>query len=212
MLLAVTVRVNDSGLPAWQEAILSVVGVLLAVGLLWGIYKLFQLPKERRFRRRVAAVEAAAGADPVFSAEHVKTEAARLFHETKVAYDAADRNLLALVTDDQLAADWAAALDGDAANGERFRVDVRKGPRVDYVGLHGSTDGHPGEFVRVRMRAKLRCNFEKPDGTRRQVVALETVDEFWTLSRRDGRWIVFNTRGPEFAEEFLTEEIVTPRR
>lgn len=204
-LLAVYVR-TDSDLPWWQIAPLT----LLAFGIVYGLYRLFTLKKDLRYRKRLKAVEAAAGEHPVFAPAAVKSAAHTLYHLVQEAWDAEDRERLTALTDPQLAADWVAKLDANAAAGERFRVEVKKGPKVDYVGLHGIPDGHPGEWAKVRLRGRQRCWLEKPDGTRRPLVEAEQIDEFWTLSRRDGEWIAFNTRTQEHAEEFLTEDIVAP--
>ena len=213
-MFGVRVRVPDSGLPAWQEAILTAIGCAIAFAILYGLYELTQLPAARRMRRRVGAVEAAAGDHPVFGAATVRTAAASLFRATQAAWDAADRDALARISAPEILADWLARLDGNAADGIRYRVEVLRGPEIDYVGLVDEP-GDGGDYVRVRIRARLRCGFEQPDGSWRPLPEAAgslkmPIEEYWTLARREGEWIVYSIRRADHGERFLGEAIVGP--
>jgi predicted lipid-binding transport protein (Tim44 family) len=213
-VFGVRVRVPDSGLPAWQEAILAAIGCAIAFAILYGLHGLTQLPAARRMRRRVGAVENAAGDHPVFGAATVRAAAASLFRATQAAWDAADRDALARISAPELLADWLARLDGNAALGIRYRTEVLNGPEVDYVGLVDEP-GDGGDYVRVRVRARLRCGLEQPDGSRRPLPEARgslklAIEEYWTLARRDGEWIVYSIRAADHGERFLGEEIVGP--
>lgn len=215
MVLAVTVRVRDSGLPWWQEIPLTILACVIAFGVLYLLYKLVMLPSARRFTKRVNAVETAAGDDPVFRAATVKATAASLFSDVQSAWDAGDRARLAGLSDPELMADWAGRMDADAAAGLRYRVQILRRPRVDYVGLVDKP-GDDCDYVRVRIRAKLRCYYEKPDGSHQALKQHEPdkmdIEEYWTLSRHNHRWIVYSTRNADHGPEFLAEDIVGPAR
>ena len=215
MLLGITIRVRDSGLPEWAEVILAAFGVLLAFGILYGLYELTQLPRKRRIRERAQAVEAAAGDDPVFGAAVVREAATRLFLGCFEAMDSGDRARLARLTHTWLYDDWIADIERVESEGGRYRVEVRKGPRVDYVGLVDKP-GEDGDYVVVRVRAKLRRQRERENGSRLElppgdVNASGEIEQYWTLTRQDGAWIVYSTRSAAVGEgEFLAEEIVGP--
>jgi hypothetical protein len=199
---------NNSGLPLWQQVPLTILGVGIAFGLIFGLLALFKLPGERRLRRRVRTVEAAAGDSPVYGPAVVCAAGARLFGEIEAAWNAGDRQRLARVSAPDLMSDWTKRMDGYAAAGGRYRVDVLKPPRVDFVGLLADR----GQ-VRLRVRAKLRRALELSNGKRRalpedrgrQKVAFE---EYWTLSRSGGEWILWSTRNARSRAEYSTEPIV----
>ncbi|MGO9976205.1 MAG: TIM44-like domain-containing protein [Solirubrobacteraceae bacterium] len=213
MVLAVGVYVPpvpDSGLPVWQEVPLTILAVAIAFGLMYGVLALSRLPAQRRLRRRVQAVEAAAAESSVYGPAVVYAAAARLFGEVMAAWDAGDRERLRGLSDPDLMSDWTKRVERYAAAGGRYRVEVLTGPRLGYVGLLGDR----GQ-VRVRVRAKLRRALELSSGKRRalpedkgrQRVAIE---EYWTLSRSDGEWILWSTRDAGFRAEYSTEPIVPP--
>jgi hypothetical protein len=133
--IAVYIHVNDPGLPIWQVVPLSILGCAIAFGLIWGVVALASLPGERRLRRRVRAVEAAAGQPPPYGVPAVEAAAGRLFREVHSAWDAGDRERLSRVSASGLMADWITRLDVYAAADKRQRVHVLDRPRLDYVSL-----------------------------------------------------------------------------
>jgi hypothetical protein len=172
MLLAIGFYIApnpNSGRPLWQEVPLTILGFGIAFGLIFGVFALIKLPGERRLRRRVEAVEAAAGDSPVYGPPVVYAAGARLFGEVQAAWGAADRELLRRISDPDL--------------------------------------------IRLRVRAKVRRALELSNGKRRalpedkgrQKVAF---DEYWTLSRCGGEWILWSTRNASFRAEYSTEPIV----
>jgi predicted lipid-binding transport protein (Tim44 family) len=214
MVFGVPVRVPDSGLPVWQEALLAVLGCALAFAILYGLYQLTLVPQARRMRKRVVAVEAAAGEGSIFGAAAVRAAAASLFREMQGAWDAADRRRLARISASGLMAGWTTRLDGNETAGVRYRVAVVKGPEIDYVGVMDCPDDS-ADHVCVRVRAKLRCFLELPDKSRRPVPEANgsqrmSIEEYWTLSRRDGEWIIYSIRPASYGKEILAEEIVGP--
>jgi hypothetical protein len=209
LVIAVYVHVDDPGLPIWQVIPLTVLGCAIAAGLLWAVAALINLPGERRLRRRVLAVQSAAGQSPPYGVAAVEAAAERLFKEVHSAWDAGDRERLAHISDPGLMADWIKRLDGYAADGRRQRVRVLDGPRLDYVSLLADRG-----LARLRVRAHLRRGFEpvnrnKRGGRKRSVGGKVAFEEFWTLRRSGSDWILYSTRPRRFRAEFTSEPIVS---
>jgi hypothetical protein len=104
--------------------------------------------------------------------------------------------------------DWTKRMDGYAEAGERYRVEVLKGPQLEYIGLLADRG-----LVRLRVRAKLRRGLESkgkrramPQDRGRQKIDFE---EYWTFSRPGGEWILWSTRPAKYGAEYSTEPIVT---
>lgn len=213
LVLGIYVRVRDSDLPWWQQIPLTVLGCLIAFGILWLLYKLVMLPAGRRLRRRVKAVEAAGGDDPVFGATAVKEAARALYTEVQAAWDAGDRGALATICHPDLLADWVRRMDENLAAGVRYRVEIAKGPKVDYIGL-ADKPGSDEDYVRVRVRARLKERLEPLEGSqaaaRPQPATTLDIEHYWTLSRHNYRWIVFSTRDQSHGSAMLKEEIIAP--
>jgi predicted lipid-binding transport protein (Tim44 family) len=210
-VIAVYIHVDDSGLPIWQVVPLTILGCAIAYGLISAVIALAGLPGERRLRRRVRAVQAAAGRPPPYGVAPVEAAAERLFKEVQSAWDAGDRERLSRVSDPDLMADWITRLDGYAADGKRQRVRVLDGPRLDYVSLLADRG-----LVRLRVRAKLRRGFEpvkaksrQRAGRKRPVGAKVAFEEFWTLSRSGSDWILYSTRPRRFRSQYTSEPIVS---
>lgn len=206
----VYVPVNDPGLPIWQVVPLTLLGCAIGLGLVWCLVALIGLPGERRIRRRVETVEAAAGSDPPYGVASVEGAAERLFEEMHSAWDAGDRQRLARISDPDLMAGWVRRLDDYAAKGKRQRVSVLARPRLDYVSLLADRG-----LVRLRVRAKLRRGFESTDAIpqreqKRPVGSKVEVQQFWTLCRAGDDWILYSTRPPRLFAEYTHEAIVPP--
>jgi hypothetical protein len=209
-VIAVYVNVGNPGLPIWQVVPLTILGCGIALGFIWAVIALVRLPGERRLRRRVQAVETAAGTSPPYGVAAVEGAAERLFTEMHSAWDAGDRERLTRISDPGLMADWNKRLDGYAADGKRQRVGVLGRPRLDYVSLMADRG-----LVRLRVRAKLRRGFEPANGDqlpvqKRPVGVKVAFVEFWTLSRSGNDWILCSTRPAPFRTEYASEPIVPP--
>jgi hypothetical protein len=77
--------------------------------------------------------------------------------------------------------------------------------------------GAGDDWVGVRMRGKLRLCLERPDGTTRALPDTPgqkrvPFDDYWTLYRRDGEWIVGSIQAVTARNEktYTTEEFVGP--
>jgi predicted lipid-binding transport protein (Tim44 family) len=207
--------ITRTDLPQWVQMIAVLLGLAIAIGIL---YALVTVPAARRLRRRVAAVEAAAGDDPVFGREPVRAAAVSLYRAVYEALSAGDRSRLATLCDDNMLAYWEGRLDTYERDGWRYRAEVLKGPKVDYIGVM-DRPGHDDDWVCLRVRGSLRHNLEDADGRRRSLPEIPgrrrvAVDEYWTLRRRDGRWIAsgMDTYPVGNANRYLTEDFVGPQR
>ena len=205
----VYVHTSSEGLPWWQWVPLTFLGVWLGFKLVQGIVWLFGAPERRRFDRRVRAVRAAAPPPPYDEAT-VVAAAKRLWLATWPAWEAGDLRPLEPVADPGLLEDWNATLAGHRAHNRRFRAAVKRGPRVDHVGVVVRPEDDR-DYVCVRIRGRLKTEFESPDGKRTRAWD-PRYDYYWTLTRRDGDWIAFSVRDAEYGRRnILTEEISTPQ-
>jgi predicted lipid-binding transport protein (Tim44 family) len=163
-----------------------------------------------RERRVHAAAAEAAEEDPALAPDVVKPAAVHLFEDIQKAWDRQDRLTLHRLVAPTLAREWDRRLDDFARRGWRNRVQLLGEPRVEYVGLNATA----GQVV-VRIEGKLRDyavdrfgNHMYRAGRRNQIVK---VREFWTLAKRDGRWILASIeQGAEGAHALSDKLIATP--
>jgi len=146
----------------------------------------------QRSRRVEAAAAEAAEDDEAFAADAVKANATALFKQVQAAWDRGDRAALARMLGPDLLTEWERRLDDLDRRGWRNRVQIIGEPTVEYVGLNHKGDAT--DTVTVRIEAKLRDYVEDRIGNhiKRAGHLSETVRlrEFWTLGRRNGRWIL----------------------
>jgi len=204
--IGVFIDVSNSGLPLWQVVPLTVVGCGIGLGIVFGVAALFRWPAERRLRKRVHAVEVAAGDSSVYGAAVVYAAGTQLFSEAQAGWNARDRDRLARISAPDLMSDWSNRMDGYDAAGQRYRAEIIKGPRLDYVALLADR-----EQVRLRVRAKMRRSLETkgkrktlPGDNGRQ----NNFEEYWTLARSGGEWILWSTRSHRSRATYTTEPIV----
>jgi predicted lipid-binding transport protein (Tim44 family) len=174
-------------------------GIVIVGGFLLLLIAGFVSERRRRRKRRervartITAAAAAAEDDPWFAADGVVTEAAELYRETQAAWDARDRERLATLVGEDLMVEWSRRLDDFDRKGWHSRVEVRTGPVIEYVGITNREDDTQDRVV-VRIEATLRDVVEdrhgrviKKTGSNSEIVS---TAEWWTLGRRDDRWIV----------------------
>ena len=168
---------------------------------------------QRERRVELAAAEASDD-DAAFAPETVRAQAARLFTEIQAAWDAADRTRLSRLVGPDLLAEWERRLEDFRRKGWRNRVQPITEPTVEYVGLaHRGNDRE--DRVTVRIEAKLRDFVEDLQGNHvkraGQLTETVRVREFWTLGKRDGRWILLSIeQGAEGAHALEQEIVATP--
>jgi predicted lipid-binding transport protein (Tim44 family) len=168
---------------------------------------------QRERRVELAAAEASED-NPAFAPDYVREQAANLFTRIQQAWDAGDRAALGRLVGSDLLAEWERRLDDFDRKGWRNRVQVVTGPKVQYLGLTNRNDSKD-DRVTVRIEAKLRDYVEDRSGNhlKRTGRMSETVPvrEFWTLGRRDNRWILLSIEeGAEGAHALSDEIVATP--
>jgi predicted lipid-binding transport protein (Tim44 family) len=196
----------------------SPIGALIVFGL-FGLVFLWILLESARYRikikRREARVHAASAEaaedDPYFAASELEEAAGRLFIDAQVAWDARDRKRLAELVGDDLLIEWVRRLDDFDKKGWHNRVEVLGAPYIHYVGMTNREDDEEDRAV-VRIKADLKAYVLDTSGAKimRTGEADETIalTEYWTLARRDTRWIVTSIEQKAEGDHHLDEEIV----
>jgi predicted lipid-binding transport protein (Tim44 family) len=166
--------------------------------------------RERDERVRTASAEAAED-DPYFAADELERHAVALFDAAQLAWDARDRPALARLVGPDLLVEWNRRLDDFDRKGWHNRVQVLGEPTVRYVGITNREDDAEDRAV-VRIQAQLRAFVEDSNGRRimRKGESDETVtlQEYWTLARRDGQWMVQSIEQSAEGDHHLDEPIV----
>jgi predicted lipid-binding transport protein (Tim44 family) len=169
----------------------------------------------RRRRERVQQVVLAAGEaatdDPAFAADRMATDAAALFADIQRAWDARDRTRLRELIGGDLLVEWERRLDDFDAKGWRSRVALVTEPAVEYVGLVNRAADEEDRAV-VRLTAPLDVWVETGGGVRMYKTGQSgprvAFAEYWTLAKRDARWMLVSIEQDAEGAHHLTEEIV----
>ena len=176
-----------------------VVVVVIAALVLFSIFstwlasqRLRRMREQRAARVRLASIEAAQD-DPAFAAEAVEGGCAALFAEIQAAWDADEVERLETLVGDQLMVEWRRRLDDFRRKGWRNRVRIIGEPRVQYVGLVNREQDAEDRAV-VHVSARLEDYVQTASGGRVMHTGdsdtITELSEFWTLAKRDGRWIL----------------------
>ncbi len=147
---------------------------------------------ERDEHVRTAAAEAAQD-DEAFAPDRVTEDVTVMFHAIQGAWDARDEHALAAMVGNDLLTEWHRRLNDFARKGWHNRVRVITGPDVRYVGLTNRERDEEDRVV-VHVTATLEDYVEAAGGMR----IMQTGDtntttdlrEYWTLAKRDRRWIL----------------------
>ena len=149
---------------------------------------------ERDMEVRTASAEAAED-DPAFASDRVTQDVTIMFHAIQGAWDARDEQALASLVGDDLMVEWHRRLTDFDRKGWHNRVRVISGPDVRYVGMTNRERDEEDRAV-VHIAARLEDYVEAAGGMR--VLATGDTDtvtdlrEFWTLAKRNGRWILMS--------------------
>jgi predicted lipid-binding transport protein (Tim44 family) len=166
--------------------------------------------ESREEQVRLAALEAAED-NPAFVAGMVEADAEQLFRAAQAAWDARDRNRLRELVGAELLVEWERRLDDFERRGWHNRVEVLGEVQVDYVGLNNSTEEREDRAV-VRIVASLRDYVSDDTGRTLSRVGewneKGTMCEYWTLGRRDGRWILLSIEQQGEGDHHLEGRIV----
>jgi predicted lipid-binding transport protein (Tim44 family) len=200
---------SGSGDPLVAVVVLGGFGILvLYLVLRSGLYHRKVTRRDRRVR--TASAEAAED-DAYFSSDELERHAVALFNAAQMAWDARDRAALAKLVGPDLLVEWNRRLDDFDRKGWHNRVQVVDAPAVQYVGLTNREDDSEDRAV-VRIRANLRSYVEDRNG--RHIMRKGdndermTLEEYWTLARRDGQWMVQSIEQRAEGDHQLDEPIV----
>lgn len=167
-------------------------------------------PSKGHERRVELAAAEAAQDDPAWAADRVRDAAGRLFVEIQSAWDADDRVHLRHLVAADLMTEWERRLDDFARRGWRNHVQPLGQPTIQLVGL--SHKGDRSDRVVVRIDARLRDYVIDRLGRRLKRTGRlgETtrIREFWTLQRRDDRWVLASIEQDREGRHALEEQIV----
>lgn len=189
--------------------ILLVVLVLMIVGAIstWR----YRRRRAARLERVTAAAAEAADDDPVFAADAVAKAAGDLYLDCQAAWDGRDRAKLATMVGDDLLVEWNRRLDDLDKKQWHNRVHVHGRPVVEYLGLVNRA-GDAEDRVIVRISATQDDFVELSGGGAINKQGAESksvsVVEWWTLARRDARWMVVSIEQDTEGAHHLDAEII----
>jgi len=181
------------------------VGFLIFVGAVFafvlfsfvvGLLQVRRMRKRRAARERqveLASAEAAAD-DAAFGAVEVRGEAAALLNLIVKAWTARDRNTLARMLGPDLMVEWNRRLDDFDRKGWHNVCEILEAPKVEYLGLVNRAED-ADDRVTVRVQSRQRDIVRDGAGrviTRRNQPEIVTVAEYWTLGKREGRWVLLS--------------------
>src|SRR5215208_125214 len=173
---------GGGGGASWPELI--GLGFLALVFFAWTGFVAWRIVRKRKQRvaRTVTASAEADDDDAWFAADAVQRDAADLFCEVQEAWDGRDRARLGQLVGPDLMVEWIRRLDHFDAIRWHNRVEVREGPKVEYVGLVNREDDAE-DRVCVRLSGKLFDVVETEGGKRvnrkGETIGLNAFSEFW---------------------------------
>jgi predicted lipid-binding transport protein (Tim44 family) len=192
--------------------------VVVVFGLL-GLFLLYLVIHSIRYRRRVAerdrrvrtASSEAAEDDSYFAADELERHAVALFKAAQLAWDARDGAALQKLIGPDLLVEWNRRLDDFERKRWHNRVEVLGEPDVRYVGITNRDDDAEDRAV-VRITARLKTYVEDASGKHIMRSGdkdeLMSLEEYWTLARRDGQWMVQSIEQRAEGDHQLDEPIV----
>ncbi len=190
-----------------------VIFALFAFVFLIGAFSTWRLARKRR--RRVARVHLAAAEaaedDAAFASDTLVPAASKLYKDAQKAWDARDRKRLRRLVGDDLFVEWSRRLEDFDAKKWHNRVRVADEPDIRYVGL---VNRERDEEDRAVVHVSAVIEDYVVDRLGRQVNRNESTsklsrcEEFWTLGKRDGRWIVVSIEQDAEGEHHYDSEIV----
>jgi predicted lipid-binding transport protein (Tim44 family) len=175
--------------------VLFIAFVLIAVALAAFASWKYRRRRAARVRQVTLAAAEAADDDAAFAADAIATQAAELHRAIVAAWTARDRDALAGLLGADLMVEWRRRLDDFDRKGWHNVTEIEHGPAVEYIGLTNREDDAEDRVV-VRMQALLRDVVLDRHGaviTRNDSSSqTTTLAEYWTLGKRDGRWILLS--------------------
>ena len=165
----------------------------------------------KRERRVELAAAEAADEDPDFAPDRVRAAGRRLFFDIEKAWDTGDRLAIRRLVAPDLLVEWERRLDDFDSRGWHNHVEPIGEPSVEYVGLRRTGNAETDHVV-VKMDARIKDyvvdrygQHLKRTGSFSEITRLR---EFWTLQKRDGRWILASIEQGGEGKHALDEDIV----
>jgi predicted lipid-binding transport protein (Tim44 family) len=191
---------------------LLVIGVFVLIALFVAVSAIrFSIKRKRRVARVKLAAAEAAQDDPAFAPDAVTASAGELFLAAQRAWDARDRDALRALVGDDLFVEWERRLADFDSKGWHNRVRVNDAPEVTYVGLV-NREADTEDRVVVQISAELDDYVEDASGAtvhrNGSNSTTTSLNEYWTLAKRDGRWIVTSIEQAGEGVHHLDAEIV----
>lgn len=193
--------------------------IILAVVAFFVVAAILGVVAERRRRRRRdararlvrAASAEAAEDDAAFHHEEVEREATRIFTHVQSAWSARDVDGLARLCGDDLLVEWRRRLRDFERKGWHNRVEITGGPEIHYVGLVNRERDEEDRVV-VLVEATLEDYVVNQRGHRLKRNDDDdtsvSLKEYWTLGKRDGRWILLSIEQLGEGDHHLESQIV----
>lgn len=167
--------------------------------------------REQREAAVMPAALEAAMEDSAFDPDDVRAAAAGLVVDTQEAWDTRDRDRLAHLVGPDLLREWTRRLDDFDRRGWHAHAGVSEAPVVRIVGIT-NREGEDQDEVVVHIRARAQSWVE----TRRGETLYENgatgpdvvLSQYWTLGRRDGRWILVSIEEEGEGDHNLSAPVV----
>jgi predicted lipid-binding transport protein (Tim44 family) len=165
----------------------------------------------KRERRVELAAAEAADEDPDFAPDRVRAAGRRLFFDIEKAWDSGDRLAMRSLVAPDLLVEWERRLDDFESRGWHNHVEPIGEPSVEYVGLK-RTGNADTDHVVVKMDARIKDYVADRYGRHLKRTGsfseMTRLREFWTLQKRNGRWILASIEQGGEGKHALEEDIV----
>jgi hypothetical protein len=167
--------------------------------------------RRKRARRVGLLAEGAVLDDSMFAPEVVEAAARHLYDEIVAAWNADDHRRLASGLGHELFVEWDRRLAELRRRRHRNLVERRGRLHVEYIGLVDRS-GDVADRVVVHVRARMRDAIYDDRG---RIVFRDANDngkrtwsEYWTLGKRDGRWILLSVEEEREGGYHLDDPVV----
>lgn len=168
----------------------------IAIPMLLAAHRKRQRARARQARHLEvrSAAAAAAAEDEAFDADRLIADVKAMAVAIQQAWDAQDRSALARMLGPDLLHEWTLRLDDFARRGWADRVTVTGEPEIRLASLVNRANDADDRVV-VHITLSLDNWVETPFGPQfptGQESPHSVLSEYWTLGKRDGRWILLS--------------------
>jgi len=168
----------------------------VAIPIMLAAYRKRQRAKAREARHLEVASAAAAAADEdeAFDADRLIADTAAMAVAIQQAWDAQDRSALSRMLGPDLLLEWTMRLDDFDRRGWADRVKVTGKPEIRLASLVNRANDADDRVV-VHITMAIDNWVDTPFGPQfptGQESPQSELSEFWTLGKRDGRWILLS--------------------